>query len=155
MAIFREGNLFREHGFKFITTNSYLTKDLRLVMGRGAALELKTISPGIDQIFGNIINRTCGHLGVYGLIKIDHALCGAFQVKHHFRDKADLELIQFGVVLLTAEARNMDQIVHLNYPGIGNGKLSKEEIRPLLNILPDNVHVWELKEDKSWLTHQN
>jgi len=144
MAIFREGNLFREPGFKFVTTNSYLTKDLRLVMGRGAALELKTISPGIDQIFGNIINRTCGHLGVYGLIKIDHASCGAFQVKHHFRDKADLELIQFGIVLLTAEARNMDQIVHLNYPGIGNGKLSKEEIRPLLNILPDNVHVWEL-----------
>jgi hypothetical protein len=153
MAIFREGNLFKEHGFKFVTGNSYLTKDLRLVMGRGAALELKTLSPGIDEIFGNIIHETCGHLGVYGLIK--HALCGVFQVKHDYREKTDLDLIKFSVILLTAEARKVDRIVHLNYPGIGNGKLSKEIIRPLLDILPDNVHIWERKEDPLWPTRQN
>ena len=145
MAIFRQGNLFQENGIKFVTGNSYLTKDLRLVMGRGAALELKTRSPGIDKVFGDIISRTCGHLGVYGLIK--HDFCGLFQVKYNFLDKADPELIEFSAALLNAEAKKTDRIIHLNYPGIGNGKLLKEIVRPLLDTLPDNVHVWELKED--------
>jgi hypothetical protein len=146
MALFKQGNLFKEkNGIKFVTGNSYLTKDLRLVMGRGAALELKTRSPGIDKIFGNIIDKTCGHLRVYGLIK--HDSCGVFQVKYNFRDKADLELIKFSAILLADEARKTDQIIHLNYPGIGNGKLSKDIVRPLLDILPDNVHIWELKEE--------
>jgi hypothetical protein len=149
MAIFREGNLFKENGLKFVTTNSYLKKDLRLVMGRGAAKELKTISPDIDSIFGNIINTTCGHLGVYGIIK--HNLYGAFQVKYHFMDKADPELIKYSTILLSAEAGKTDQIIHLNYPGIGNGKLSKEIVRPLLDILPDNVHIWERKEKTNGL----
>ena len=153
MPIFREGNLFKEDGCKFITANSYLTKDLRLVMGRGAAQELKTIFPGIDKIFGNIIHNTCGHLGLYGLIK--HDLCGIFQVKYNFMDKADLELIKFSIYLLTVEAGNIGQIIHLNYPGIGYGKLSKEVIRPLLDILPDNVHVWERKESEVWPTHRS
>ena len=144
MPVFREGNLYHEDGIKFVTTNSYLTKDLRLVMGRGAAMELKTIFTGIDRIFGNMIHATCGHLGVYGIIK--HDLYGAFQVKYHFMDKADPELIRYSAIMLKAEAGKADRIIHLNYPGIGNGKLSKEEVRPLLNILPDNVHIWERKE---------
>lgn len=153
MAIFREGNLFKEDGCKFITANSHLTKDLRLVMGRGAAQELKTILPGIDKIFGKIIHRTCGHLGLYGLIK--HDPCGIFQVKYNFRDKADLDLIRFSINLLTGEAKKTGRIIHLNYPGIGYGQLSKEVIRPLLDILPDNVHIWERKEKTLWLTHRN
>ena len=33
----------------------------------------------------------------------------------------------------------------LNFPGIGNGHLSKDEILPIISKLPDNVHIWEYK----------
>ncbi|HQN37752.1 MAG TPA: hypothetical protein PLY01_07950 [Caldisericia bacterium] len=153
MPIFREGNLFKENGFKLVTTNSCLTKDCRLVMGRGAAKELKVISPGIDRIFGKMIRKACGHLGLYGLLISPPY--GIFQVKNNFADKAKLEIISYSLRLLDFKARDTDQIIHLNYPGIGNGRLTKEEVRPLLEILPDNVHIWERKEKTPWLTHQN
>ena len=142
MPTFREGNLFNESGFKFVTGNSFLTDNSKLVMVKGPELELRILSPGIDQLFGEIIHDTCGHLGVYGLI-IDNEY-GLFQIRCDFRKEADIELIKFSTFLLTAEARDTGSIIHLNYPG--NGKSSIENIRPLLNILPNNVHVWERKE---------
>jgi hypothetical protein len=153
MPIFREGNFFKVDGFKFFAANSYLTKDLRLVMEKEAAQELKIISPGIDKIFGNIIHRTCGNLGLYGLIK--HDLCGIFQVKYSFREKANLNPIRFSTIMLSIVSKKINHIVHLNYPGIDNGELSKEDVRPILDVLPDNVHIWVRKENQSWLTRQN
>ncbi len=144
MPTFREGNLFNETGMKFITANSFLTDEAKLVMTNGPELELRILSPGIDQLFGNIIQDTCGHLGVYGLI-LDTDF-GLFQVRCDFRQEADIELIRFSTFLLTAEARDTGSIINVNYPIIGNGKSSIENIRPLFNILPDNVHVWERKE---------
>jgi len=144
MATFREGNLFNEPGLKIITASSFLTGDSKLVMVKGPELELRILFPGIDKLFGEIIHETCGHLGIYGLL-IDTAF-GLFQVKCDFRQEADLELIRFSTFLLTVEAQKIGGIIHLNYPGNGNGKLPEEAIKPLLNILPDNVHVWERKE---------
>ena len=149
MPIFREGNLFNETGLKLITANSFLTDDSKLVMVKGPELELRILSPGIDQLFGEIIHDTCGHLGVYGLI-LDTDF-GLFQVRCDFRQEADIELIMFSTFLLTAEARTTGSIIHLNYPINGSGKSSIENIRPLLNILPENVHIWERKEASNGL----
>ena len=40
-------------------------------------------------------------------------------------------------------AEETGYIIHVEYPGISNGELTKEEVRPILDALPDNVHVWE------------
>jgi hypothetical protein len=32
--------------------------------------------------------------------------------------------------------------VYLNYPGIGCGGLQKSRVRPIIEELPDTVHVW-------------
>jgi len=81
-----------------------------LVLTKGAELELRFTSPGIDQLFGEIIHETCGHLGVYGLILDDDF--GLFQVKCDFRREADLELIRFSNI-------NQLQLSATRYSSIG------------------------------------
>ncbi len=110
-------------------------------MGRGAALELRQLVPDIDLIFGRMILESCGHLGLYGLLM--NGKYGAAQVKYNFRDKANTSLIAFSMAFLTDEAKTNRYIYNLNYPGIGNGGLDKNIVRPILDILPDNVYVWE------------
>ncbi len=88
-----------------------------------------------------MILESCGHLGLYGLLM--NGKYGAAQVKYNFRDKANTSLIAFSMAFLTDEAKTNRYIYNLNYPGIGNGGLDKNIVRPILDILPDNVYVWE------------
>ena len=141
MPIFKTGNMFNAPGLKIVTTNSFITKKERLVMGRGAALELRQLVPDIDLIFGRMIQESCGHLGLYGLLM--NGQYGAAQVKYNFGDKANISLIAFSMAFLADEAKTNHYIYNLNYPGIGNGGLDKNIVRPILDILPDNVYVWE------------
>lgn len=32
--------------------------------------------------------------------------------------------------------------IHMPYPGIGHGGMSKERVEPLIIELPDMIHVW-------------
>ena len=34
--------------------------------------------------------------------------------------------------------------IHMNFPGIGNGKLIPEDVMPIIKDLPDNVKVYYL-----------
>ena len=145
MPIFNTGEMFRSTGIIIVTTNSFLTSDEKLVMGRGAARQLKLKVPGIDRIFGKTIYETCGHLGRYGLIF--NGKYGAAQVKCRFNEKACLELIKCSMTMLSVMAiNNRTNIFNINYPGIGNGGLKEDHVKPILAILPDNVHVWKKKE---------
>jgi hypothetical protein len=140
MPIFKKGEMIYAPGYIIVTTNSFLTPDTKLVMGRGAAWGLKTKVPGIDQMFGRMIHETCGHLGRYGLLF--YGRYGALQVKRGFNEKANTALIEFSLKKLAEIAKKSpDSKFNINYPGIGNGGLSKSEVRPLLDVLPDNVYV--------------
>ena len=142
MPIFKTGEMFRATGYLIVTTNSFLTSEVKLVMGRGAAWVLKIKVPGIDRIFGKMISETCGHLGRYGLLF--HQRYGALQVKYRFDEKARVDLIEFSLEKLAEKAEEYPKsIFNINYPGIGNGWLNKREVGPLLGILPENVFVWE------------
>jgi hypothetical protein len=142
MPTFMQGEMFRASGFIIVTANSFLTSEMKLVMGRGAAWQLKMKVPGIDQIFGKMIHESCGHLGRYGLIF--HKRYGAAQVKYRFNERANLELIRSSMMMLeTVANRDRKRIFNINWPGIGNGGLKKSQVRSLLRDLPDNVHVWE------------
>ena len=142
MPIFKTGELFKAPGIKIVTASSFiLTRQQKLLMERGAALELRQMIPNIEFSFGKMIIETCGHLGVYGLLM--NGNYGAAQIKYDFRDKADINLIAFSMAALADKAKANGHTYNINYPGIGNGGLSKEEVKPLLEILPDNVYVWE------------
>ena len=154
MAIFKTGEMFHASGYLIVTTNSFLTSEIKLVMGRGAAWMLKMKVPGIDRVFGKMIHETCGHLGRYGLLF--HQRYGALQVKYRFNEKAKVELIEFSLRKLTEIAKESPESkFNVNYPGIGNGGLNKQEVRPLLDLLPDNVYVWEKEEVLRWPIHRS
>ena len=150
MPQFKVGDMFEqeltEKDILLVTCNSYIRTDGALVMGRGAAKEMRDSIKGIDKIFGDVVLRKYGNLGKYGVILVvsQKRGLGVFQVKHHFKDKASLDLIKFSVKELIYHAERLgSHIFHLNFPGIGNGRLNKKEVLPLLTNLPDNVIVWE------------
>src|SRR4051812_18306104 len=92
-----------------VTTNSFIAQNQKLVMGRGAALELAQRKPQFPFQAGRYIANTCGHLGKYGWFSSpgdDGKRFGCFQVKYHWRDRADLDLIRFSVDALNNWIRN-------------------------------------------------
>lgn len=156
-----------------VTTNSFVKTDGRLVMGRGAAKDALRHFPGIDLIFGGMIKDSAeaGLYGLligsqqgppwegYGWT-LQHqlqektmprqmpiaapVLVGAFQVKFNWWAPAQLELIGYSTDMLLTRAANIPlESVSLNFPGIGNGGLKREEVLPIIERLPANVTVWE------------
>lgn len=135
-TIWQEADLF------CITTNSYIRSDGALVMGRGIALQTKQRFPGVEFALGKRIR----HLGLYGLLvseKWPAAKLAAFQVKRHFAHAAELDIIRHSAAMLAewAEAHPQAQ-VHLNFPGIGYGRLEYDQVLPIIETLPENVSIW-------------
>lgn len=80
---------------------------------------------------------------------------GAFQSKFHFANPSTVELIQYSVQCLKKWANKQFRMVSkkmemlefaLNFPGIGEGGLTRSAIEPLLAVLPDNITVFSLDE---------
>ena len=149
--IYKYGDMFEDRHDKdtwtLFTGNSYVNKNDELVMGRGAALQAKKIWPALPKFLGMIIANDCGHLGDYYLIGDGIMRVGVFQVKRHFKSPAALDIINHSARTLVSWATASPQLTfNLNYPGIGYGRLTVGEVEPLLQYLPDNVHVWRFKE---------
>jgi hypothetical protein len=140
------GDLWSELGranLVLVTTNAIVTRSGRLVMGRGAAREARDRFPGLDADLGAIILGSPSPYGV-ALARGDHhpvTRLGAFQVKHHWRHPAQLDLIAFSMERLAGITNRYGRIA-LNFPGIGNGGLRPEAVLPLLRGLPDHVFVY-------------
>ncbi|MFW6184985.1 MAG: hypothetical protein ACOC8X_14395, partial [Chloroflexota bacterium] len=130
-----------------ITTNSTLKKSGALVMGRGIARQARDRFPGLDLALGREIARRCGSQGEYGLLvspRWPAAKLGAFQVKTHYARPASPALIrQSASTLLAWCAKHPATRVHLNFPGIGNGRLRRADVLPIVARLPDQVAIWE------------
>jgi hypothetical protein len=148
-----------------ITTNPIRRIDGAVVMGRGIAKQAKDRFPKLPYDFGNKLDRhrheqdyvdvlaptNTGMIGVY-----DGQLICYFMVKRHWAEPADLEIIKKSVKELK-NALHFRGIpggvptslrVDLNFPGIGNGKLNREDVLPMLEELPDIVLVGVYKESQ-------
>ncbi len=153
MATFHEGNMWDRFGkvdLFCITTNDTIKKDGHLVMGTGIAKEARDQLPGIDQDLARAIQVDPTFPCVLRLTKNDEVQkVIAFQVKNHFREMADINLIEHSCYLLLREIFNRLALhgytitVALNFPGIGYDGLSRSEVLPIISILPDNVEIWE------------
>jgi hypothetical protein len=142
------GNMFDHVGdydLFLVTTNSYIKKDGTLVMGRGAAKEAAKKWPHLPKALGDTILP----LGTYGVrVTDDHSSSptrlGAFQVKRHWHDNANLDLIALSCIKLTEYGEIK---IALNFPGIGNGGLDQEKVKPILDrILPSNIDIWQFQQ---------
>ena len=112
------------------TGNSYVTREGKLVMGRGAAREVRDKYPGIDLRFGEQII----HQSFYGLL-LDAPASSvrtpiyAFQVKYDWSMAASLHLIQkSGWMLKELLNNSTGWTFHMNMPGVGNGGLKYREV---------------------------
>lgn len=153
--ILKTGNMWQETGADAIlfTANSTVRKDGALVMGRGAALEAQRLFPGINLKLGAIIRKLQQPYGVVMLPPLygerGGKYIGAFQVKRLFYEDADASLIQHSTDMLCDLADKLQPglLFAVNFPGIGWGRLKREDVLPIISKLPDNVEVWQNRND--------
>lgn len=131
-----------------ITTNSTVLPDGRLVMGKGIAKEARDTIVGLDARLGRMVGfnqRPYGLLILNNLAR-DRVLqpkLGAFQTKYSYSQASDLNLIRSSCASLWLHlSKNPNTRVDVNFPGVGAGNLSVQEVWPVISLLPDNVHVW-------------
>lgn len=144
MPTFERGDMFSMWGktdlFLF-TSNPVVNKQGLAVMGRGIAKQVADKYPEVRRQFGQLLSSmrmsNVGMIGIY-----DSQLVGWFRVKDHFAQPAKVSIISSSVNRLGIIADGYDRI-DLNFPGIGNGQLSREDVLPMLMDLPDHVHIWE------------
>lgn len=144
-----KGNLWESNAdVILVTANSYLKNDGSLAMGKGAALEMKNRFPKLPHVFGEFIKNKCGHLGFYGVcISPENNFSGVLQTKYHYKDESTIDLIEKSLMELTehmdlfAENVGYMQNVAVNYPGIGFGKLSMDEVEPTLYKVCENYPI--------------
>jgi hypothetical protein len=148
MPTFETGDMWNEFGkpntLFVVTTNSTIKKDGCLVMGRGLAKSVRDRLFGIDAALGKLIQAQ-RIPDDYGLLILDYKgkKVGAFQVKTYYAEAASPALIRKAATKLAAWAGDHPgYTVNINYPGIGCGRLPEEVVRPLLDVLPENVHIW-------------
>lgn len=119
-----------------VTANSYRDKHGHLIMGAGAALQMKERWELAPKEFGRLVRP---HYGVIILEKY-----GIFQTKSSPWHPSDLTLIRNSTSILDIVARVFcDWSFYLNYPGIGLGARSEKEVFPIVSQLPDNVFIWK------------
>lgn len=122
-----------------ITTNGVIKKNGAAVMGRGCALQAKDMFKGIDYDLGyciDIVGNIPTYIGEYKLKERVYEII-SFPVKHHWRDKADLSLIE-------RSAKMLPKIIHpgatvvMPRPGCGNGGLNWEDVAPVIEPYLDD-----------------
>ena len=135
-------NIYDKADYFVFTGNSFITNNGALVMGRGMAKQVLDKFPGIDILIGQLILKECGvRMRNYGFIH--SGKIGVFQVKRHYTSKARIFLIRYSIKILCCFAKqHKSKQIHMNYPGIGYGRLTKKEVYPIIKQLPDNVHIW-------------
>jgi hypothetical protein len=131
------------------TANSMVYKD-QLCMGGGAALAAREAYPNVDLMLGKLIIKHSLD-EVYGSVVVpydDFFVC-AFQTKTHVALPSTLELVKAACYSLNEymEHKYPDgnyPTVHLNYPAIGLGGLTPEEVGPIIeSLLGDHIIVYK------------
>lgn len=130
------------------TTNSDKDKNGHLVMGKGTASVMKLTEPWIARAFGGMVTTPLYGLLVYR-VRSDHYY-GAFQTKYSWRQKSTLELVRYSTIkLFEWLLAHPTATVALPFPGINNGGLKREDVLPIISLLPDNVRVYERSHNQS------
>ena len=134
-----EGNLWEVScDLRVITTNGAVRSDGAAIMGRGCALEAKQHFPGIDLKLGRLL-REHGNRVMRLAQLSDGSVLGSFPVKSHWTEEADPALIRRSAEQLVALANTFHYTnVLIPRPGCGNGRLSWEQVRPILSEILDN-----------------
>lgn len=126
------------------TANRTLNSHGELVMGAGAAREVRNKFPGVAKRFGDYIRRYPCH-DIPTVQVNEGQWLYAMPVKDFWRDPAELDRIERSFRALDEIAQRHPNIRHhCNYPGIGAGILPFATVQTLLESLnlPDNIILY-------------
>jgi hypothetical protein len=125
-----------------VTTNGFVKSNGAAVMGRGCAKQAMEMFPGIEFSLGQAIETHGNHVN-WIWVASDTPPILSFPVKHHWRERASLELIHQSAVELVVEADKQGfRTVVLPKPGCGNGNLLWHDVRAVIyDILDDRFQV--------------
>lgn len=137
------GNIWEQHKlgrWVVITTNGDIRKDGTCVMGRGIAEQAAIRFPTLPLRLGGVIKTSGNNVHIFDDLKLI-----AFPVKHHWREAANLELIEKSLQQLVAWA-NIPPRKHGKFylirPGCANGRRDwKTEVKPLCERYLDDRFV--------------
>ena len=139
-------SVYKEADYFVFTGNSFIKNNGALVMGRGMAKQVRNKIPGIDIRIGSRILKKCLHLRTYGFVHSGRI--GVFQVKQHYYETASLAIVEYSTTCLISFAiKHKNKHIHINYPGVGCGGLTKKQILPIIEYLPNNVHIWTYNKE--------
>ena len=131
-------DLWKCDGTLCITTNGTVKRNGCAVMGAGVAKQAAERIPGIDAFLGKKLtqrgNKVSRIAGVDLPVRYDQNVL-SFPVKHHWRERADIDLIAKSA----EELRNLFEFgfvglegVFLPKPGCANGGLDWNDVEPVL-----------------------
>lgn len=158
MPKFEVGNMWDAYDkvdLFLITTNGVIkvkaNGERGLIMGAGIAHEALLRFPGLDTAIAEHLNKvrvvkSPGFVEYQLIVNVySRAISlGCFQTKHHYGDSSHPNLIARSVLALKRWCeKNPTKTVALNFPGIGKGRLVREDVLPLLMDLPEQVTIWE------------
>lgn len=111
-----------------IPTNGTIRKDASNVMCAGLARDAKMRWPELPLQLGKKV-KSCGN-APHGFPQWRII---TFPVKHHWWEKADLQLIRQSVMYLaTGSHASRYEIIYMPKVGCGNGRLQWRDVKPIL-----------------------
>lgn len=132
----------RDGAWVVVTTNGATRQDGSAIMGRGIALEAARRHHGLQASLGRRLLHGGNHVNVFPSIHIV-----SFPVKHHWREQADLGLIEQSAHELreAIDHGRVNGLVYSVRPGCGNGGLRWDDVRPVIEPLFGDVAIYERK----------
>ena len=125
---------------RVITTNGFVKKNHEAVMGRGCAREAADKYPLLPTRLGSLIRAYGNRTMLLG--EHDGVMLCALPVKHHWREQADIELIERSVMQLAEIVQKYQYAkVVLPRPGCGNGGLDWQDVSPVIEPYLDRRYT--------------
>lgn len=147
---YSQAHIAPEEEVLLFTGNAIVNGRGGLVMGRGAAREVRDLYPGIDLDYGDTLLRNMGMWSQHGYGVIwpqspEWPRIGVFQVKRRYDQPAILTVIANSAAILGRMAKSRWgewRTFHMNFPGVGNGSLTFDDVYPVVQPLPENVRLY-------------
>lgn len=133
-------DVYKDYDAFCITTNGFVKSTGECVMGRGIALECSKRYPQVPKILGSLIKKSGNR--VFKLGKLGNSTMCSFPTKHVWWDNSDLSVIEASVkqITLLADKEGWNKVL-IPRPGVGNGKLSWDIVKPIVDKLDDRFYI--------------
>lgn len=119
------------------TSNTTVKRNGELVMGAGNAKAFRGTYQSSASYFGKLVTDPIN------MAIQDEGAIGTFRTKRNWREASNTALVQESVTALHHWATKYPNwTFHLPFPAIGYGGLSLDEVKPMLDSLPNNVKVY-------------